>query len=117
MQPNTVLLLEDDPVIALDVRLELEAQGYWVAIATDTNDAVALSRIHAFEMAILNFWYDNSLDGMDIAQLLHLNPEVRLLLITGVRSQDFYATQSPKIRLKLLHKPFTRKQLHCFLLP
>lgn len=117
MRQRTVLLLENEPVIALDLRTELEASGCQVIAAEDAHDAVQLSMQHDLDLAILNFQLKNPDDGMALARLLRTQYLVKVLFITGARQQEIENSACFNAGHEILHKPFTRRQLHAFLFP
>ncbi len=110
-------MLESEPVIALDLRTELEASGCQVFAAEDAQDAVQLSLQHEIDLAILNFRLKNTEDGLALASRMRLGSHTKLLFITGANPQDI----EPPVRLntdyQVLHKPFARRQLQAVLLP
>ncbi|MBK8567601.1 MAG: response regulator [Saprospiraceae bacterium] len=92
MRQRTVLLLENEPVIALDLRTELEASGCRVIAAEDAHDAVQLSLQHDLDLAILNFRIKNMGDGMALARRMRLGSHTKLLFITGANPRDVNPT-------------------------
>jgi DNA-binding response OmpR family regulator len=112
MQSLTILLLEDDPVIALGLKTTLELDGFKVLCAGHPAEAIRLCDKELPDLVILNFHQKNERDGMALARLLRTRYLAGALLATGARpkdlarSEDFYAGQ------EVLFKPFTRRQLH-----
>ncbi|MCB9298943.1 MAG: response regulator [Lewinellaceae bacterium] len=111
MQPLAILLVEDDPVIALGLKTTLELDGFKVLCAGSPAEAIRLCDEHLPDIAILNFHRKHEMDGMALARLLRTRYLAATLLATGARPQDiarsadFYAGQ------EVLFKPFTRRQL------
>lgn len=116
MHSNTVLLLEDDPVIALDIRLELEQQGFQVLTCGDVPTAVQLFEEHLPGMVLLNFSL-KTMDGMALAKLLDNHHPTKIAFVTGARPQDLQASESFLQKYRVIYKPFTHRQLLSFLLP
>ncbi len=117
MRQPTLLLVEDEPLIAFDLQCELESQGYRILKATDAREAMLLSARHLPNVAILNFHYKNSPDGMALARLLRTRYLTKVRFITGARPLDVEASEDFYAGHEVLHKPFTRKQLRTFLFP
>ncbi|MCO6492925.1 MAG: response regulator [Phaeodactylibacter sp.] len=111
MQPLTIILVEDDPVIALSLKTNLEFDGFQVFCARSPAEAIRLCDKHLPDLVILNFLLQYEQDGMALARLLRTRYLAATLLATGARPQDiarsgdFYAGQ------EVLFKPFTRRQL------
>ena len=111
MQPLTILLLEDDPVIALALKTTLELDGFKVLCTSHPAETIRLCSQQLPDLVILNFHQKHEQDGMALARLLRTRYLAATLLATGARPQDiarsadFYAGQ------EVLFKPFTRRQL------
>jgi CheY-like chemotaxis protein len=117
MRQRTVLLLEDEPVIALDMREALEASGCRVVTAADAQEAIALSGQQAFDLAILNYYIKGSESGLAVASQLRLSPHARLLFITGANPTEIRQPHGFESAYQVLHKPYSRRQLRAVLLP
>ena len=111
MQPLTILLVEDEPVISLDLQLELEQAGHRVLTASDVASALKLSAQCLPDVAILNFHFRDSMDGMALARLLHARYLVRVFFVTGARWQDMECPEHFYAGQEIIYKPFTRRQL------
>jgi DNA-binding response OmpR family regulator len=117
MRQQTILLVEDEPLIALDLQCELEAGGHRVLTATNAEEALSLSAKYLPNTAILNFRYEKAIDGMALARVLRIRYLTRVLFITGARPQELEASADFYAGHEVLQKPFTRRQLRSFLLP
>lgn len=110
MKPLTILLVEDEPVVTLELKLELEQAGHIVLAAADAGTALQACAQQLPDLAILNFAYKNSMDGMWLARVLQIQYLAPVLFITGAsweymeESAYFYAGHS------VLCKPFTKLQ-------
>jgi len=116
MFAKSILLLEDEPVIALDLRMELEEQGFQVHVAEDVPTALQLFEKHRPSFALLNFVL-KTMDGMALARLLQSRSPVKILFITGARPKDLMASAQFNPAHGVLYKPFSIHQLRSFLLP
>lgn len=68
MSTFTILLIEDDPVLAMDLALRLNQMGYRVLSAVDTGDkAVELFRKHIIDLTILDIGVSAAGDGIETA--------------------------------------------------
>ncbi len=111
MRTLTILLLEYEPVIALDLKLELIQMGFVVHQAFRLSEAMEICQNLLPDVALINFRHNQMTDGMSVALSLRAQFQIKVLLITGARpceleaAQDFYAGQ------EVLSKPFTRRQL------
>lgn len=117
MRQTTVLLVEDEPIIALDLKGELEAKGFLPLMAADVQDALRLTARHLPDVAILNFKTGQMTDGMALACLLRTRYRTKVLFITGARPQELEASADFYAGQEVLYKPFTRRQLKALLFP
>lgn len=117
MRQPTVLLVEDEPLIALDLQQELEAGGYKVLAAADGEEAQQLCGEFAFDLVILNYFYKNSSDGLALSRKLGLDTDTKLLFVTGADIMELPPQPSVQAPYRVLHKPYTRRQLRSVLLP
>ena len=105
---QTILLVEDDPMIRGLVSQTLETQGYKVVVADDGWEAVQLAR--KFDGRIDLLFTDVVMPGLGGAELAvavrELHPEIKVLFMSGyARSQVTEEGVPPDAAL--LEKPFT----------
>jgi len=105
---QTILLVEDDPIIRGLVSQTLETQGYMVVVADDGWEAVQLARKHEGQIDLL--FTDVVMPGLGGADLAlavrELHPGIKELFMSGYsRSQVTEEGVSPDAAL--LEKPFT----------
>jgi len=110
MHPAKILLLEDEPVIALDLLLQLEDYGFVVLSATDTEEAVQLCALQQPALALLNFYHKGNANGIVLARALQEICPIKILFITGARNKDLEAAPRFAAHDDVLFKPFTRQQ-------
>jgi CheY-like chemotaxis protein len=78
-----VLIAEDEPIIRLDLRGILEANGFDVcAEARDGNEALALAREHEPDAAILDLRMPE-LDGIEAARRMYAERPLPILMLTA----------------------------------
>jgi len=111
MQSLNILLLEDDPVIAYDLKTTLEFEGFTVYTTHHPAEAIHLCERYLPDLAILNFQQQNEQDGMLLARLMRTRYLVGTLVVTGVRPRDLVQSQGFYAGQEVLFKPFTRRQL------
>lgn len=108
----TVLLAEDEPIISMDIRYQLESKGHSVIQASDWQSIIDRCEEYRPEIAIINFMQQHHTDGMALANMLTSRFKLQVMLLTGARSQDISASQDFNRTYEILHKPFTAAQLH-----
>jgi DNA-binding NtrC family response regulator len=102
-----VLVVEDEPLILLQLRQMLEELGWHVThVASDIERAMELARSEQFDVGIL----DVNIRGrtsLPVAEILH-ERHVPIILATGY-STEMIAEEYPQITY--LQKPYVRRDL------
>ena len=83
---SPLLIVEDDEVFASVLAKALAAQGLKVTTARNTVDAVATARVQPFAAAVLDLKLAGETSLALIPQLKALNPDMRILMLTGYAS-------------------------------
>ena len=82
-----ILIVEDEPVIAFGLRVDLETEGYFVQIESDGEIALERARREAFDLILLDVMLPGK-DGFEICRdLQHHGSEVGIILLTA-RAQE-----------------------------
>lgn len=111
MRSLTVLLAEEEPIIALDIKYLLEANGVRVIQVTDQDAITEACRQFQPDLAILNFKQQDHGDTMALANVLKQRFNLPVMFVTSARPQDIAASRDFDPSLDILYKPFTRAQL------
>jgi PAS domain S-box-containing protein len=87
-KPDTnILYIEDEPALCELFRFAVEAQGYSVDVAATGEDGLALATQTPYDVVAVDYLLPD-MTGIDIARnLLALNPNLPLLMITGKGDQ------------------------------
>lgn len=113
MEQPTVLLLEDEPIIAAELQWCLKALNCQVLYAERPSEVQACCAQQMPELAILNFHQYAFAESLaQIRALRAVNP-IKIFLLTGARWQDI--EEAPGSNCEVLFKPFTRAQLQAAL--
>jgi CheY-like chemotaxis protein len=107
MAQVTILLVDDDPLIRFLGQELLEHCGYQVQAAEDGVQAIQLyQRLGKVDLVILDYYLPD-LNGLEVlAQLKILDPQVRVLMISGFFSPQEAARLSKVGAQGVIHKPF-----------
>ena len=82
---GTVLVVEDEGLVLLDVAESLREAGFSVLEATDAREAMEIMLSgEAFDVLFTDINMPGEMDGMELARRVHdCRPSVRLLLTSG----------------------------------
>lgn len=85
--PVKVLLVEDERIIAQDLRMLLQSQGYdVVGIADNGKEALRLTRLHTPHIVFMDINIKGDLDGIQTVETIAESCETNFIYLTS--SQD-----------------------------
>jgi CheY-like chemotaxis protein len=110
---RSVLVVDDEPMIRRVAHLALGTFGYEVAEAEDVAAAVdAVGRARPpFDLVLIDLTMPGGDGAKAIPSIRHLSPQTRIVLMSGVGTQDAAALGADGF----LAKPFTKMSLHAAL--
>ncbi|GAB2179881.1 response regulator transcription factor [Denitratisoma sp. agr-D3] len=96
----SILLVDDDPVFRQVMARAMVRRGYEVLEAADGAQALALAQEHGPELVLLDLKLAQDSGLMLIESLLALDPQTRIVMLTGYAS---IATAVEAIKLGAIH--------------
>ncbi len=109
--PATILIVEDEPVIASAMQESLQRAGAQVVIAYCIQEAMTLCSSEKPEIALLNTGKMSDNDGFAFADMFYRNFGIWPMIVTGAWRQDIPPADSSAAKWPVLLKPFTIPQL------
>ncbi|SEP72977.1 Response regulator receiver domain-containing protein [Faunimonas pinastri] len=107
-----VLIVEDEPIIALDLSTILEDAGYAVVgIASTMAKALKLADDHGIDLALLDVNLAGRHDGVETAKHLCKDYGVRSLFVTGALDQRLEASVADCNPVGFIGKPYREKHI------
>jgi DNA-binding NarL/FixJ family response regulator len=109
---KAVLIVEDEPLIAMGLSAQIEDMGVEVCATADTADgAVAQARMHRPAIILMDVRLRGEKDGIDAAQVIHDSVGSKIIFITGSREQKTIDRIGRDHPFATLFKPITDRQL------
>ncbi len=109
---RTLLLVEDDPILAMAAADELAALGYEVvAVAEDGAEAVALARRHEPDLVVMDVRLPGAMDGVDAAAAIRGEIAARIVFVTAHVDLHTRGRMDAVGHHGILAKPYTFEQL------
>ncbi len=111
---NTQLMLvEDEPVVALDIRHRLTRLGYAVPLAaTSGEDAVRLALEHSPDLILMDIMLEGGLDGIDAATRIRDERNIPVIYLTGATDEQTLQRAKTTGPFGYIIKPFEDRELH-----
>jgi DNA-binding LytR/AlgR family response regulator len=109
MKAASILLVEDDHVIAANLQEQLEQQGYRITgHATNSDEAMALFQKERPDIALLDIeLHGSKLDGIELSIALHSISPLPILFLSSHDKREFVerAKQAPMVQYVLKSAP------------
>lgn len=108
-----VLIIEDDGIIAMDLRETLEEGGYEVvAVALNFDQAIAAVKVHAPDLALIDIRLENSTkNGIETAKEILSFHKMPIIYLTASSEQETFSTAKETFPAAYLLKPFRADEL------
>jgi diguanylate cyclase (GGDEF)-like protein len=111
--PITILLVEDEGIVAQDLEETVTELGYQVVgVASEGVQAVCMAQELRPQMIIMDVGLRGEIDGIQAAQLIQENTHVPVIFLTGHRDIQTIERAVKTGPLAYLVKPFQEVELH-----
>jgi diguanylate cyclase (GGDEF)-like protein len=111
-RPASILIVEDERIVALDLRYALEELGYRVtgtaASAAEAHAAVSLERP---DLVLMDVRLDGDVDGIQTAEALRTELQVPVVFLTANANSDVLRRALLTVPGGFLAKPYDRRTL------
>jgi DNA-binding response OmpR family regulator len=111
MPQRTVLVVEDDPSIAMGLEMNLSAEGYRVVVATDGEQGLALARAGGVDLMILDVMLP-CLNGFELVRMLRADRHVLPVIMLSARGAEMDKVMGLELGAEdYITKPFSLAEL------
>ena len=88
--PKTILLVEDDAVVAMNESKELKNHGYEVISVLNSHKAIEAVNDHnrVIDLILMDINLGNNLDGTEVAKLILKNQDIPLLFLSNYTERE-----------------------------
>ena len=112
MTQLSILVVEDDPAIAIDIALTLEANDYTVFGPTHRADrALEYLRREHVDLALLDINLEGETTGIDLAHQINQQFGIPFIFLTSYSDQATVASAAETYPATFLVKPFKQEDL------
>jgi len=109
---STVLIVEDEAVVALDIQRRLKNLGYGLSVIRNSySDAVNYISIHKPILILCDISLTGGNDGIDIAEYVHVNESIPLIFVTAHSDHVTLDRAKKTLPYGYIVKPFTDRDL------
>lgn len=113
MQQYSIIIVEDDEVTALNLKLSLQKQGYSIVAMCDSlNDAI--EKIEAFKpsLVVIDISLQESNDGIELAKKIRSSYSIPFIYLTSYSDDDIISQAIKTEPYGYIVKPFDPSSLH-----
>jgi len=108
----SVLVVEDEGIVATHLQLSLEHLGYSVPeVAASGEDAIRLARSLRPSLVLMDICLDGELDGIEAAQAIRADPGLPVVFLTANSDESTLARAREVAPYGYLLKPFNQREL------
>jgi CheY-like chemotaxis protein len=109
---QSILIVEDEALIATYIREVLEESGFMVAgVASSGIEALTLAAQDRPDLALVDIKLTGPMDGIEVAQLLRARFGVPSIFLTGLADPATFERAREAAPLGFLEKPFRPSQV------
>lgn len=113
MSEIRVLIVEDDPIIAEDIKEMLTNVDYSVlGIAYSKMEAIRLIDLHAPDLALLDINLNGSYEGFEIATHINNTRKFPFLYLTSYSGKELVSQAKMTLPMGYILKPFNEGELY-----
>ncbi len=112
MSPDKILIVEDEAIVAMDLRLHLQALGYETAgVASTGEQAIRLAAEHRPDLALMDISLGEGMDGIEAARQIQAMG-VPVVFLTAYADEGTLKRAKESGPYGFLVKPFDERALH-----
>jgi YesN/AraC family two-component response regulator len=107
-----ILVVEDEPMIAMDIKAILDREGYTTLIDCFTVDmAIEMIETHQPDLILVDINLNGTKNGLDLAKYLSITPELPFIFITSYSDRETLKKVADLSPSAYLTKPYKSQDL------
>jgi len=113
VKQNKILIVEDETIVALDIKRRLEKLGYQVTgLAAKAKQVLELVEHDYPDIILMDIHLNDTLDGIDIANLINQKYRIPVIFVTAYSEDSTMSRASQARPYGYLLKPFSERDLY-----
>lgn len=110
---KNVMIVEDENIVALDIKNMVVSLGYnVVAIAHDSDQAIQEAGIKRPDLILMDMKLGEDFEGVDAAQHIREEFDIPVIFVTGYTDETILKRAMVSFPFGYVTKPFEKRQLH-----
>ena len=116
MKDKNILIVEDEGILAMDLKDTLEKLGYYVsAVASSGEEAVELAAERRPDLILMDIVLNGAMDGIEAANKIRSTLKVPVIYLTAYADEDTVKRAKITEPFGYLVKPYNDKELEAAL--
>jgi signal transduction histidine kinase/CheY-like chemotaxis protein len=111
MHSPTILVVEDEQLVALDIARRLEGMGYAVAMASNSDEAMAAMRAVPPDLVLMDVKLNGGPDGIEIARRVRSEFDLPVVFLTAYADEGTLQRARVTEPYGYVLKPFVAREL------
>jgi PAS domain S-box-containing protein len=108
-----ILIVEDDAIVARDLRASLTKMGYFVTgVAAAGEEALEMAGENRPDLVLMDIMFDGDIDGIETAQRMRDQHDVPVIYLTAYGDQATFNRAKQTLPLAFVLKPFDPQELY-----
>jgi diguanylate cyclase (GGDEF)-like protein/PAS domain S-box-containing protein len=108
----SVLIVEDEAIVALDLSMQLESMGYHVVGTAESGaEAIKLARQHRPKLVLMDIMLKGEMDGVEAAEQIGRGLHVPVVFLTSYSDTQTVQRAARATAYGYMTKPFQTKEL------
>jgi two-component system, response regulator PdtaR len=104
---SKILIVEDEIIIAIDLKMRLENLGYYVSdIAVNGKDAIDKTGENNPDLVLMDILLNGDIDGIETAQQILKQYDIPIIYVTGSYDNTIYERAKLTEPSGFIKKPF-----------
>src|SRR5512139_4343433 len=113
MKKASILIVEDEYIVARDIAARVERQGYRVAeIVASGEDAVTQAGVTRPDLVLMDIKLSGPMDGVEAAEKIRASHDIPVVYLTAFADERTLERAKVTDAFGYLLKPFEERELH-----
>lgn len=113
MEKKNALIVEDEYIVAIDIKMSLENYGYEVtSIVSSGEAAIQHAEEYMPHLALIDLSLKGDMDGIETAYILQSRFNISIIYVTAYSDVDILKMDNKVEIYGFLRKPFDQEELH-----
>jgi signal transduction histidine kinase/AmiR/NasT family two-component response regulator len=111
-QQHSILVVENDQIIASDLKARLENMGYSVAgVASSSSEAMDILKAKAVDLVLMDIYLQSQMDGIQLAVEIGKKLSIPVVYLTAYSDQNTISEAKKTNPAAFVLKPYTDQKL------